>query len=410
MHRMVRSHIRALSPLKGTAAALIAGVGLTLACTPPPSTKPSDTDKPAEGADSEVKKDDKATRSISRGTGPVARVNGVDIGRAGFDRQMDRTEARFKRAGRDISPALESRLKENLIRKLVDEELIEQKAKAEGITVSAAELEEKFSEHKNRFGNDKAFESFLKRTSQSIEDIKSDLSKNLVREKLFAKLSSTEEPTEAAAKEYFEKNQNKYTQREQVKASHILFKVAKTATPEEKAKKLKAAEDVLKQAKGGADFAELAKQHSEGPTAKRGGDLGKFSRGRMVPPFEEAAFKAKVGEIIGPVETQFGYHVIKVFEKTEERQRSYDEVKDSILTSLQARSKSRATREVLTALKKDAKIEVLEPGVNLDARGARSPMDPAGRKILPSDALKKVRNQLKSAKDGATPAPASDGQ
>lgn len=410
MRRMVRSHTHAFfSPFKGVVACAAVGVGLTIACTPPPSTKPAETDKPAETA-TDDKTADKGTRAIARGTGPVARVNGVDVARAGFDRQMDRTEARFQRAGRDISPALEGRLKENLIRKLVDEELIAQKAKAEGITVDDSELAAKFDEHKNRFGNDKAFESFLKRTSQSVDDIKDDLRKNLVREKLFAKLSSSEEPTEAAAKEYFEKNQKKYTQREQVKASHILFKVAKTATPEEKGAKKKAAEKALKEAKAGADFAELAKKYSEGPTAKRGGDLGKFSRGRMVPPFEEAAFKAKVGEIIGPVETQFGFHVIKVFEKTEERQRTYDEVKDSILTSLKARAKSRATREVLTALKKDAKIEVLEPGVTLDARGRRSPMDPAGRKIMPSDALKKVRKQLKSAKPAGTTAPANDGK
>src|SRR5437868_3477291 len=101
------------------------------------------------------------------GTGPVAKVNGEELGRADFEKQMERTRARFQRAGRQIAPALESRLKENLIRKLVEEELIAQKAKKEGVTLDKAEIDAKLAEHKARFGSDKAFQSFLERTQQS---------------------------------------------------------------------------------------------------------------------------------------------------------------------------------------------------------------------------------------------------
>ena len=319
------------------------------------------------------KKDDAGkadgSAAVAVAGGPVARINGEEIGRADFERQMERTKSRFQRAGRQIAPALETRLKENLVRKLVEEELIEQKAKAEGVTVTPEELAAKVTEHKTRFGSDKAFQSFLERTNQTEADVKADLEKNLLRDKLFAKLLAASEPTDEDAKKYYDENIEKYKQKEQIKASHILFKVEKDTADKDKKAKLAEAKKVLAEAKKpGVDFGELAKKYSEGPTKERSGDLGTFSRGRMVAAFEDAAFAAKAGDVIGPVETQFGYHVIKVYEKTAEKQRTFDEVKESILTSLKARQKSKATRELLDTLKSTAKVEILEPGLSLDAK------------------------------------------
>jgi peptidyl-prolyl cis-trans isomerase C len=328
----------------------------------PACKKPADgADKPADGAS--------ATTDAPKPTGPVAKVNSEVIERAEFEKQMERTRARFQRAGRQIAPALDTRLRENLVRKLVEESLIAQKAKAEGVKVEPAELDAKLAEHKGRFGSDKAFQSFLERTSQSEADVKVDLEKNLLRDKLFAKLLSGAEPTEADAQKYYEENKDKYKQKEQIKASHILFKTDKNTPEAEKKKKEGLAKQVFAEArKKGANFEELAKKYSEGPTAQRGGDLGTFSRGRMVKQFEDVAFAAKPGDVVGPVETQFGYHIIKVFEKTPEVQRPFADVKDSILTSLKARQKSKATRDLLDKLKTEAKIEVLEPGVSLEAK------------------------------------------
>ena len=85
-----------------------------------------------------------------------------------------------------------------------------------------------------------------------------------------------------------------------VKASHILVKT------ESEVKQL------MKQLADGDDFAKLAKLHSQCPSGRSGGDLGYFGKGQMVKPFEDAAFKAKAGDVVGPVKTQFGWHVIKV--------------------------------------------------------------------------------------------------
>lgn len=389
--RAPRSFLRVLC----VAASL--SLGLAFACKPPAKEDSKATEaKAPKGAES------KAPEAPSY-TGPIARVNGVEVPRDDFERQMERTRSRFQRAGREIRPPLEQRLKENIIRKLIDDVLIAQKAKAEGVVVTPEELDEKFNEHKARFGNEKAFESFLERTGQSIDDVKGDLEKNLLREKLFAKLMGDEEPTEEDAKKYFEENKTKYKQREQVRASHILLKVSKTDPPEVREQKKKKAEELLALAKKpGADFAALAKEHSEGPTASRGGDLGAFSRGRMVKPFEDAAFAAKPGEVIGPVETQFGFHIIKVFEKIPERQRTFDEVKDSILTSLKARAKSKATRDLLRKLKEEAKVEVLEPGVDLERRPRASlPIAPDERPTLNPKQAEKMREMAKQAAERA---------
>jgi len=113
----------------------------------------------------------------------------------------------------------------------------------------------------------------------------------------------------------YEADEARWTQSEEVKARHILAKVAKDAGLEEKKKAKAKIEAVISKLKGGADFVELAKSESEGPSAGKGGDLGWFGRGAMVKAFEEAAFALEPGGLSGVVESSFGFHVIKVEEK-----------------------------------------------------------------------------------------------
>jgi len=99
-----------------------------------------------------------------------------------------------------------------------------------------------------------------------------------------------------------------------VRASHILLMYAgsaRSSATRSKAEALSQINDISTKLAGGADFAELAKAHSDCPSKSRGGDLGQFGRGQMVKPFEEAAFGMEVGQVSGVVETDFGYHLIK---------------------------------------------------------------------------------------------------
>lgn len=134
--------------------------------------------------------------------------------------------------------------------------------------------------------------------------------------------------------DYYEENNDEFKTEKTVEARHILLKKEKDSTPEEIEKKKKKALEIMEMAKQGRDFAELAKEYSEGPTKDKGGDLGAFKKGAMAKPFSDRAFSMEPGEISEPVLTQYGWHIIKVEKVNEEKTLSLDEVKEKIITKL----------------------------------------------------------------------------
>lgn len=169
--------------------------------------------------------------------------------------------------------------------------------------------------------------------------------------------------SEDEMKTYYETNQDEFMTPEAVRARHILIRADRTASEEDKKK----AEDILKRIKAGEDFAKLASDLSDDPGSKpRGGDLGFFQRGRMVKPFEEAAFALKPGEVSGIVESPFGYHIIKVEEKKESALEPYDQVKENIHQKLLQDKRKSKVDEFIEKAMEDAKVEIypeLIPGI-----------------------------------------------
>jgi parvulin-like peptidyl-prolyl isomerase len=155
--------------------------------------------------------------------------------------------------------------------------------------------------------------------------------------------------TDERIREHYEKNKETFTSDEQIAASHILLKTEAEA------------QAALKEIKQGKDFAEVAKAKSTGPSAPRGGELGTFGRGRMVPEFEQAAFALKTGDVSEPVKTQFGYHIIKVTNRTEAAPQSFDEVREDIRRTLI----SEYVESLLDDLQNKAKIEIKDPEYNI---------------------------------------------
>ncbi|NOX79737.1 MAG: hypothetical protein GXP57_01350 [Deltaproteobacteria bacterium] len=139
---------------------------------------------------------------------------------------------------------------------------------------------------------------------------------------------------DGAVKARYEAEKAKFIVPEQRHALHIFFKVSRTAGNQVREAEKKKAEAVLKLVRGGMDFAAAARKYSEGPTAATGGDLGFFSRGRMVKSFDDVVFSLKPGEISGVVESPFGYHIIKLVAVRPAFIRSFDQVKGEIAAAM----------------------------------------------------------------------------
>ncbi len=149
-------------------------------------------------------------------------------------------------------------------------------------------------------------------------------------------------------KAYYEGNKKEFQQAEQIKARHILVKT------EDEAKA------VRKELETNKDFAALAKDKSTGPSKTKGGDLGWFGRGQMVPEFEQVAFSLKKGEISDVVKTKFGYHIIKVDDKKKASEKSYEMVKKQIEDKLKQQKSKAVVDESKDKLMKKLKVEVFE--------------------------------------------------
>lgn len=186
-------------------------------------------------------------------------------------------------------------------------------------------------------------------------------------------------PTEAEIREVYEQSGGRYAQAEVRKASHILFAVDAEADEAARDAAREKAEAVLVEAQGGggADFAELAKEHSDDPGSKGlGGDLGVVTRGQMVAPFEEAVFDMEADEIRGPIETQFGYHLIRLTELTTARQQPLAEVREQISEEIR-----RSQAEALFA----ERSEIFENLVFEDATDLGGAAEALGLEIQESD-------------------------
>ncbi len=150
---------------------------------------------------------------------------------------------------------------------------------------------------------------------------------------------------EAEVERFYQDNQDQYVQTEKVRARHILIRVpqdADEATTDGARKKI---EKVLEEAKASDDFAGLAQKNSEDSTAAKGGDLGFFEKGQMVEPFEQAAFALEPGEVSPVIRTEFGFHIIKMEERQEAKEKSLDEVRDEILRELKFDQAMRMVRK-----------------------------------------------------------------
>jgi peptidyl-prolyl cis-trans isomerase C len=181
------------------------------------------------------------------------------------------------------------------------------------------------------------------------------LSSELIKGEVLVKISVTDQDAEA----YYKAHQDEYRTPESARARHILIRADRSAPEAQKKEARGRAEEVLKKVKAGGDFAKLASEYSEDPGSKQnGGDLGFVQKGRTVPEFERAVFSLKPGQVSDVVETQFGYHIIKVEDRKESAVEPYDKVKDKVKEKVLNDQRKAKAEEYINAAMKDAKAEV----------------------------------------------------
>ncbi|MCP4482248.1 MAG: hypothetical protein GY817_05630 [bacterium] len=217
-------------------------------------------------------------------------------------------------------------LKKGIFEQIINEKLALKQAKAENIKVSRRQKDDAYNKVKKRFTTESEFLEELSKKGLTEEEFKSKLEEELqVIEVVNKEVSSkVVVPTDDEAEDYYNDNKSLMIDPEAVRARHILLKFDKAKG---ESATLKQAKKIKKEIDNGADFATMAREHSEDEwTVDSGGSLGLFIRGQMIPAFENVAFSMSVGEVSDPVKTQFGYHIILCQEKRMEQQKEFDEV------------------------------------------------------------------------------------
>ncbi|NLC46373.1 MAG: foldase [Firmicutes bacterium] len=235
---------------------------------------------------------------------------------------------------------MEKQVGAQILQNMIIESLIMQEVERLKLSITDADIAQQLEMLRMQFPNEQSFQYALMGMSQ--ENLYAQLK---IQAALWKLGTRNVKVTEEEMKQYYEENKDDYKEPETVRARHILVKT------EEEAKKIIEALDA------GEDFAELAKAHGLDGTKDRGGDLGYFSYEEMVPEFSAAAFALEVGQYTKePVQTQFGYHVIKLEERNEEKQYTLEEVKDSVQLAILS-EKAASSQEIIQDLLKKAKFD-----------------------------------------------------
>ncbi len=258
----------------------------------------------------------------------VASVNGAKISRAEYDGKLE--------AGPQGKAALNQ---------LVQSQLIDQYANDNHIDVSDADVSKKEDDIKSKYPPGQ-FEQILKAQNLTEADVRKILKQQLVVEKA---VGANVKVSDADIKAYLAKNHATLDTAEQVRARHILVADAGKAS------------EVEAKLKGGAKFEDLAKQYSTDPSSKdKGGELGFFAKGQMVPAFQAAAFSQKIGVVGQPVKSPFGYHIIEVEEKKPATVATLANSGEKIKTLLTQQQDQQQIPQFLAGLRGKAKIEIYD--------------------------------------------------
>jgi peptidyl-prolyl cis-trans isomerase C len=290
----------------------------------------------------------------------IANVNGTAISTEDVEQEVKAILSQYQQ---QIPPeqlkTMLPEIKKQAVESIINRYLLYEEVERQNIDVDADRVEEEIQKIAGQFPSQEAFEEQLGNHGISLDVMERDLGQQFRVDTLIRNYVDTKniKVTNEEVVNFYESNPDSFQSPEQVRASHILLKVDSGESQEVKSQKRLEMAGIIGRIEKGADFAEMAQTHSDCPSKQKGGDLGLFGRGQMVKPFEEAAFKLAAGEVSDIVETEFGYHVIKLVEKNEARKEEFETVKDQIVNHLIAIKEQGEFQELIKGLRKEATIE-----------------------------------------------------
>jgi len=293
--------------------------------------------------------------------GVAARVNGVEISNETLQRNY--REYLVQNNVNIVSqrnPERLGQLRREALDLLIEQELVWQEAQRKGVIASPEEVDAAWEEMRRAFKTPEDAARRLANEGYTEESYREHLKRLLSAQKhLDAVRAAASVVSDEELDRFYAENTQRLTFPEQVRVRHILLTWKPLATQDDRAALRAKMAPILEQARAGADFAELARKHSEDSSAAEGGDVGFFQRGQMVKPFEDAAFALAPGQVSEIVETSFGLHVIRLEERKPEERLPLDEIREKLRGHVAEQKAGEATRGEIARLREAAQVEIL---------------------------------------------------
>lgn len=289
----------------------------------------------------------------------VAKVNGTIITLSELETVVYSTVKGDKKSKSKLKRIF-NKEKKKVLNKMIESKLQLQYAKQNKIEATRDDTDKAIDDiKKNNNFSDEMLNMMLEREGVTIDKYRASLKKQITLSKVLNyQINSRIKINEREVDKYYRKNKRKFLKPEEIRVYHIIFIIKNKEDKAELAKQKNKALQVLKLAKKGDDFEELAKTYSEGPSKDSGGDLGWVKKGSMIHAFEKVAFSLKKGAISNLVKTGYGYHIIKVEDRKEAKRSRLDEVRDEINNILFKKKYNNKYNKWIAELKKNAFIEI----------------------------------------------------
>jgi parvulin-like peptidyl-prolyl isomerase len=328
----------------------------------------------------------------------LAKGTGVSVSRSQLDDAMVGIKASAMARGQSIPPEQMAMLEKQILQQLIRIQLLNARATDADKATGKEAAAKRIVEIKKQAGSDETLNTQLRALGLTMDQLTAKLTEEATAESV-VKRELKANVTDDDVKKFYDENPAKFEQPESVRAAHVLIGTRDNATgaemtDDQKAAKKKIAEEVLKKAKAGEDFAKLAKEYSDDPGSKDKGGEYTFPRGQMVPEFEAAAFSLNTNQVSDIVTTQFGYHIIKLYEKIPAKKLALTDklpggdttILAAVKESLVGEAIQKQMPDYIKKAETDAKVEILDERLKPEEVPAAQIQPPSNLTPVKSDA------------------------